>query len=333
MRHRQLSGKKLGKIVFSFSSGLGEMMNHQALSAMTIFCIVVHPDRHGMNLQTLIPSVQLQLSFMKKIILFGLVGLAVLTIAVIVAIGLSLDSGIKKGVEKFGPQVAKVPVKLEGVNLSLLSGSGGVKGLSIGNPEGYKTTEAMSVGVASVAVDPKSLLSDKVIVRSIRIEAPQVTFEFGPGGNNLQRIQENLEAFAGGSNTDTNKLADSSPTAESKPAKKLQVDEVVISGGKVTLGAAMLGGKVIEAPLPEIRLSNLGQGPEGITATELGKVILSQINKGAIKTYTDNLAKAGEEALKNLTSNATNSINKATSDVLNKATKGLNDLLSPKKKE
>jgi uncharacterized protein involved in outer membrane biogenesis len=270
---------------------------------------------------------------MKKIILIGLVTAVVLVVAIIVAIGLSLDGGIKKGVETFGPQVAKVPVKLAGVNLSLLSGSGGVKGLVIGNPAGYKTPEAMSVSVASVAVDPKSLLSDKIVVKSIRIEAPQVTFEFGPGGNNLQRIQENLEAFAGGGNTGTNEPAESKPTAESKPAKKLQVDEVVISGGKVTLGAAMLGGKVIEAPLPEIRLNNLGQGPEGITGTELGKVILSQINKGAIKTYTDNLAKAGEEALKNLTSNATNVVNKATSDVLNKAAKGLNDLLKPKAKE
>ena len=270
---------------------------------------------------------------MKKLLIRIIIVVVILAIVGIAAIVLSLNSAIKKGVETFGPRIAKVPLTLEGVNLSLLSGSGGIKGLIIGNPEGYKTPNAISLGLASVTVAPGSLLSEKIVVKSIRIEAPQVTFEFGPGGNNLQRIQENLEAYAGGSVTDTNKPAEQKPAAEAKPGKKMQVDEVIISGGKVTLGAAMLGGKMIEAPLPEIRLSNLGQGPEGITGVELGKVILSQINKGAIKTYTDNLAKAGEEALKKLTANATNTINKATSDVLNKATKGLGELLNGKKKQ
>ena len=269
---------------------------------------------------------------MKKLLIRIVIVVAIIAVVGIVAIGLSLNGAIKKGVETFGPQVAKVPVTLEGVNLSLLSGSGGIKGLVIGNPEGYKTPHAMSLGLASVSVSPGSILSDKIVVKSIRIEAPQITIEIGPGGSNLQRIQDNLESYAGGS-TDKTKPTEEKTPAESKPGKKLQVDEVIISGGKVTLGAAALGGKLIEAPLPEIRMSNLGQGPEGITGAELGKQILSQINQGAIKTYTDSLAKAGEEALKNLTANATNAVNKATSDVLNKASKGLGDLLNGKKKE
>jgi hypothetical protein len=109
------------------------------------------------------------------------------------------------------------------------------------------------------------------------------------------------------------------------------VDEVIITGGKVTLGMAALGGKLVEAPLPEIRINNLGQGPEGITGAELGKEILSQINRGAIKTYTEQLEKAGVEALQNITQSATNAVNKAAGDVLNKASKGLGDLLNKKK--
>jgi hypothetical protein len=267
---------------------------------------------------------------MKKILVRSLIVLVVLGIVAVVAVALSLNSAIKKGVETYGPQITKVPVTLESVNLSLFSGSGALKGLIIGNPEGYKTTNAMSLGLASVAIAPRSLFADKIVVKSIRIEAPQVTFEFGPGGNNLSRIQENLEAFTGGSST--NQTPTEAPAA-TKPGKKLQVDEVVITGGKVTLGAALLGGKLVEAPLPEIRLEKLGQGPEGITGAELGKVILSKINQGAIKTYTEQLEKAGAEALQNLSRNATNTVNKAASDVLNKASKGLNDLLSPKKKE
>jgi uncharacterized protein involved in outer membrane biogenesis len=274
-------------------------------------------------------SVQIPL-VMKKLLIRVVFALVILVIIAVVAVGLSLNGAIKKGVETFGPQITKVDVKLDSVSLSLFSGSGAIKGLVIGNPEGYKSPQAMSLGLASVAVSPGSILSDKIVVKSIRIQAPQVTFELGPGGNNLQRIQENLESSTGGP-ADPAKPAEEKTPAESKPGKKLQVDEVIITGGKVTLAAAMLGGKVIEAPLPEIRMSNLGQGPEGITGPELGKQILSQINQGAIKTYTDQLAKAGAEALQNLSANATNAVNKATTDALNKATKGLDGLLNKKK--
>lgn len=270
---------------------------------------------------------------MKKILIRGLLVVVLLLIVVVVAVGLSLNGAIKKGVETFGPQVAKVPVTLDGVSLSVFSGAGAIRGLAIGNPEGYKTTNAMSLGLASVSVSPGSLLSDKVVVKSIRIEAPKVTFEFGPGGNNLQSIQKNLEQYAGGSSTNVAKPTEEKAPAETKPGKKLQVDEIVISGGTVTLGAAALGGKLIEAPLPEIRFENLGHGPEGITGAELGKVILAKLTEEAIKTYGDKLAQAGAEALNNLTQNATNAVNKAASDAINKASKGLNDLLSPKKKE
>mgnify|MGYP000923234328 CR=1 FL=1 len=270
---------------------------------------------------------------MKKILIRGLFVVLILLIVAVVAIGMSLGTAIKKGVETFGPQVTKVPVTLDGVSLSLFSGSGAIRGLVIGNPEGYKTTNAMSLGLASLAIAPGSLLSDKIVVKSIRVEAPKVTFEFGPGGNNLQCIQKNLEAYTGGSSTNAAKPAEQKAPAEARPGKKLQVDEIVISGGSVTLGAAALGGKVIEAPLPEIHFEKLGQGPEGITGAELGKIILDKLTAEALKTYGDKLAQAGTEALNNLTQNATNAVNKAAGDVLNKASKGLNDLLTPKKKE
>lgn len=266
---------------------------------------------------------------MKKILFRGLIVVVVLFIVGIIVIGLSLNSAIKKGIETYGPQVTQAPVTVDKVNLSLLGGNVAIKRLVIGNPDGYKTPEALSVGLASVTVAPGSIFSDKVVVKSIRIEAPAVTFEIGPDGSNLQRLQKNLEALTGGSST--NAAATPAP-ADSKSGKKLQVDEIIVTGGKVTLGAVALGGSVLEAPLPEIELKSLGQGPEGITGAELGRIILTKINEEALKTYGSKLEKAGAEALQNLTQNATNAVNAATSNALNKAVQGLNNLLTPKSK-
>jgi hypothetical protein len=103
-----------------------------------------------------------------------------------------------------------------------------------------------------------------------------------------------------------------------------------VTGGKVTLAASMLGGKLSEAPLPEIRLTDLGGGPEGITPADLGARVLAAVMDGAIKVSGDALAKAGQEAIDNAAKGASNALNKAASDATGKAAKGISDFLNKK---
>ena len=83
---------------------------------------------------------------MKKLIIRLLIALVVVVILAVLAVGLFLDGAIKRGVETFGPKLTKVDIKLQSVSLSLLSGAGTIKGLVVGNPEGFKTPSAISVG-------------------------------------------------------------------------------------------------------------------------------------------------------------------------------------------
>src|SRR5262245_22231650 len=125
---------------------------------------------------------------MKKILISVLVGLLVLLVVIGLGVVFFLDSAVKKGIETVGPMLTKVEVKLDSVNLSLLSGSGKIKGLLVGNPEGYKTPSAIQVGEASLALQPGSVFSDKVIIHSVSVIGPQVNFETDLKGNNLSKI-------------------------------------------------------------------------------------------------------------------------------------------------
>lgn len=256
---------------------------------------------------------------MKKLLIRIVIALLVIVVVAALAVHFFLDSVIKKGVETVGSRIAKVDIKLDSVSLHLFTGFGGVKGLVVGNPEGYKSPSAISVGNASVAVSRRSLLSDKIVVRSIRIESPQITYELGPGGNNLQRIQANAAESSGGSTTK------STPT-EGKPSKKLQVDDVVITGGKVTLAIAVLGGQVVTAPLPEIHFTDLGQGPDGITAGDLAKRILNEITEKSLKAAAEAAARAATEIGKGAQDAAKGEVEKAGG-----AVKGIGDLFKKKK--
>lgn len=254
---------------------------------------------------------------MKKLLIGGLVVLAVIAVAVVLAVGFFLDSAVKKGVETIGPQLTKVSVKLDRVGLSLLSGSGKVTGLVVGNPEGYKTPNAINIGHARLAVSPGSLLSDKVIVKSIRVDAAEVTFEGGLSGNNLSKILDNVNAATGGDTPAT------ATPADSTAGKKLQVDDFLMTGAKVNVSLTGMGGQSVTVPLPDIHLTGLGQGSEGITSAELTKVVLNEVIAGATKV-------AASDKVKELTKGVTDAATKAAGDAVDKATKSVTDLFKKK---
>jgi hypothetical protein len=255
---------------------------------------------------------------MKKLLIRLLLVVVILVVLAVVAVGFFLDGAIKKGVETFGPQIAKVDIKLDSVNLSILSGSGKIKGLVVGNPEGFKTPNAIKVGTASVSVVPGSVFSDKIVIKSIRVEAPEITYEGGLlGGDNLHKILDNVTAAAGGGNAATN--------ASGKPAKKLQVDDFLITGAKVNVSLKGTGGFAAPITIPDIHLTSLGQGPDGITAAELTRKVLAEVSTDVAKAAVKVVGDIGKGAV-----DAAGNVGKSATESVGKATKGITDLFKKK---
>lgn len=239
---------------------------------------------------------------MKKIILGILAGVVLLLIIGLVVAGLSLDGLVKRGVETVGPKFTKVDVKLDKVALSIFSGSGQISGLVLGNPEGFKTPHAISVGSTRLAVQPRSLLSDKIVVQLVQVEAPEITLETGLKGTNLKKILDNLNETTGGGEIDTNAVA---KPKSNGPGKKFEVDDFLITGAKLNFSVTGLGSQSVT--LPEIHLTNLGKGPDGITSAELTKVVLIAIEKAAAKAaaeHAGDVVKGAAGMVKGLTNNA-----------------------------
>src|SRR5581483_563488 len=199
--------------------------------------------------------------------------------------------------------------------LSLLSGSGKLKGLFVGNPSGYKTPSAIQVGTASLALQPSSVLSSKIIVHSINLQAPEITFETDLKANNLSKILDNLQSAMGGGNS-------TNAAAESKASRKLQVDDFLISGGKIHVSVSVLGGQSATVPLPEIHLTGLGQGPDGITVAELTKVVLQAIEKEALQVSASAITDLSKQA-----TGLTKGLGGAATGAVDKVTKGLGGFL------
>jgi len=261
---------------------------------------------------------------MKRIIVRLLIALLVVVILAVLGVGFFLDKAIKAGIETIGPKVTKVDIKLNSVSLSLLSGRGTINGLVVGNPAGFKTPSAINVGEATLALTPKSLLSDKIIVKTIRVQGPQITYETNLKENNLSKIVANMQEVTGSGQKEPAKPKESAPAKEAKPGKKLEVDEVVISGGTIHVAVTALGGGTATVPLPDIHLADLGTGPDGITPEELTVKILGAIEQGTVKAAAGAVADIAKGAVymakdvANAGSNAVQSVTKGIGNLFKK---------------
>ncbi|MBI5386916.1 MAG: hypothetical protein HZA90_19765 [Verrucomicrobia bacterium] len=246
---------------------------------------------------------------MKKLLRIFLV-LVVIVVLAVVAVAYFMGSIIKTGVETFGPKVAKVETKLDSANISFLSGKGSLKGIFVGNPEGFKAPSAIKVGEVSVALKPASVFSDKIVIESVQIVGPEIT-AFGLGADNLRKILDNLQASTGGSGTQ--------PTGTNKTdqaaGKKLQVDDFLIKDGKVNVILPVVGTATV--PLPTIHLTGLGQDANGITGGELANRVMKAVLDGVLASAKD-LTKSGGKLFQG--------VGKEAGGAAEKVTKGLGDL-------
>src|SRR5258705_6817783 len=135
---------------------------------------------------------------MKKLIIRLSIALILVLAVALLAVSLFLDGAVKRAVEGFGPKYTKVDVKLNSVSLRLLSGSGKLTGLIVGNPEGYKTASAITMSNATLSINTGSVFSDKVVINFITVQAIEVTYETSFTGNNLSKILSNLQETTGG---------------------------------------------------------------------------------------------------------------------------------------
>lgn len=232
----------------------------------------------------------------KKILLWGGIGVVVLIIIGVMVVALTLDSIVKKGVEVVGPRIALVPVTVETVHIGVLSGTARVKTLIVGNPDGYKSPFSVSVGVAEVNLDVASALSDKIIVHSIHVESPEITFEGGFNGNNLSKIMDNLKSPPQAGGTSVTNVPVSQGGAQT--SKKVEVDDFLITGAKVHVILTDFGGKEMSLTLPDIHLTDLGKDNDGLTPADLTKQVFQAITTTTVASVTSAAGNLSKDAQK-----------------------------------
>lgn len=255
---------------------------------------------------------------MKKVLIgFGVV--LILIIGGVVVLYSNLGDVIKEAIQRFGSEATQATVVVDSVDLDVTNGKTSLKGFVVGNPRDFKTDNAFELGDISVQVDTSSLDSDTIVIKSVDIMGPKVTYELGESGANVDAIKRNVDTYAKQFSSDDNASSSSQDTG---PQKKIIIERLTITDGSVNVSAPFLDGKSLGTSLPTITLTDIGKDSGGANPADVIKRVIDEMTKGVGGAIAGlNL----DDMRKQATAKAQEAIDKATSgasDAVKSATEG-----------
>lgn len=198
-----------------------------------------------------------------------LIGIA---LAVIVALGLYLVaySGdlVKQAVETLGPRYLGVEVRLGAAEIAIADGSGELRGLIIGNPEGFAGPHLLSLGRIALGLDPLGQSGDLVVLDRIAVDAADLAIVARGRNTNLQAIMANLES---GETSEQASGEDGAP--------RIIIRAFDFTNARTSLDSDVLGSRSIT--IPDIHLEGIGEKSRGVTIREALQQMLRPIAKAS----------------------------------------------------
>ncbi|MCP4990340.1 MAG: hypothetical protein GY928_31180, partial [Colwellia sp.] len=190
-------------------------------------------------------------------------------IIAIVLLWTSLDSIVKAAIEKYGSKVTQTDVSVSSVRIKLKSGEGAISGLRIGNPPGFTSPNAFTLGAISTKIDTATVTKDPVVIEEVIVSSPKVFYEINEAGlSNINVIKKNIQGLK--------KPTEKKPTEEKKKERNLIIRKLVIEGGQIDVLIAALGEKSMSTKLPPMKLTNIGK-KTGVSPAEVAEQVLAVI--------------------------------------------------------
>lgn len=212
----------------------------------------------------------------------------VIAIAVFIAVK-NLDSIVEKVIEDVGSDVTRVPVDVGSVKITLSDARGELYGLTVKNPPGYTTENAIQFGQINLQIEPQSLHQDVVVIKELTIDGTKLTAEHkGLADINLQQIYNNISTAGG----ETRKQP---APSTARPSLRFMLEKVSFTNISMDVQSAQFGEKQLS--MEDIHMTNLGDRRTGLTAEELANALLTPIVDKARRQANNALRNEAREKL------------------------------------
>lgn len=241
-------------------------------------------------------------------------------LALLLVVILYLSAG--KIVQHFAPdfisKITQTETTLGDVDISLFSGRVGFNNLLIRNPAGFKNKNVFELGKLSVEFDPRSVLTDKVIIRKVQISGLNVSAETSgtTGETNVVRIQNNVKKFfaedsvkeAKQEKVEKTAKTGASGTQKAVVVKELILDKSSASGYVLVPVVGAIGATI---PLPDIHMQNIGEDKRQ-TFEDVALIIFNAVDSEIADSSKKAIQQAMEDAQKKVKDAANDKIKSVT---------------------
>ncbi|MEH6545054.1 MAG: hypothetical protein V7701_01405 [Sneathiella sp.] len=218
---------------------------------------------------------------MKRGVIISVTLLVLLFCGAIAYVYSSIGSVIQGAVQNYGSEITKSPVIVNEADFSPASGDAAISNLIVGNPVNFSPDNAFSFPSIVLQIDPETISQNTMIIKRIKIEAPEIIYEITEDGDNLRAIRKNIMAAV-----DQEKLQ--AVGAANTQEKKFIVNDVYISNAVVVVQAAGLTGNKVTAVLDDIHLQDIGRDQDGIgpaaLVDEIYTPLLRAVTVAAVST-------------------------------------------------
>ena len=199
---------------------------------------------------------------------------------------------VQTAVEEVGSRALGVPVTLENANVGFLSGSFKLQGLKVANPSGFEKDRALSFSEVEVQVEPKSLMSNKIVVNKIVVRAPEIFYEGNLKSNNFKKYLEHQKSRSEVSAPKSSKAERSVASTSAPSQQKVQIDYVLIEQAAMhALLKTPVAEREFNLRLPKVEIEGIGNQKEGVDIQQALQTILQpfvmQIEAVALKKIED----------------------------------------------
>jgi hypothetical protein len=203
---------------------------------------------------------------MKQKLIIAAIALLMVIVGIAVYLYNSIDGIVESAIEKNGSRVFGSKVSVGSVDISLKSGQGTIRNVSIANPEGFSSEKMFNLEEIIVDIDVRSLNRDPIIIEQVTISAPSVLAEMNA------QAQTNVEVAK--SAIDRYRTA-SVPQEQKQDGgfeKRIIIKKFVFEVGTVDLDGTAVGIEAVDLELPLLRLNDVG-GPHGDTPDGISKTV------------------------------------------------------------
>lgn len=206
--------------------------------------------------------------------LIGLV-CVILFVAIVLTVAVfNLGAIVKIAVNTYGPDITKTELRVDNVDVAVFQGRAELKNFVLGNPDGFSSPHAMTVGFAFVDLDETTLTRDTVIIDTIEIRQPIITYEIKGATDNFRTMINNMKKPA-------EPASPGEPPekwkAEKKDGKKVVIRNLILKDITIKTAAAMAGGDIATTTISEIHLKNIGEKQNGVQVARAVIIVLNEI--------------------------------------------------------